>query len=136
MPAHADQRRVVHRPLPIDAKINRVSVRPDSVLRWIRAREIRLAEKNAAQQQRGIYGRELHLLEAIASLHVEEVIEKSLVARDVRGLRTLRRVVHEAQRVESALRRVSSRDVPPLDPNRIRGEGETDRGDAGKTIRR
>ncbi len=98
LPAHADERRLGPYPLPVDTKVNRVSVSADGGLGRSGSGEIRLTEQNASEKKRSIYGRELDLLEAIAGLHVEEVIKKSFVSRDCRRLWTLRCVVHEAQR--------------------------------------
>jgi len=69
-------------------------------------------------------------------LHVEEVIEKSLVPGDVRRLRSLRCVVEESQGIQRPLRRVRSRYVTALDAHWIRRQRETDRGDARETLRR
>src|SRR2546426_5465990 len=43
-------------------------------------RSVRLAEHHAREQERGIDGRELHILEPLTRAHVEEVIEEAVVA--------------------------------------------------------
>ena len=114
----------VHRPRPVDAQVERIGVGADRALGSVGASEIRLTEKHARDEQRRIDCRELDLLEAEARLHVEEVVEESLVTGDVRRLRTLRRVVHEAQRGERARRGVGARDISALDADRVRRQSE------------
>ena len=63
-------------------------------------------------------------------LHVDEVVEKALVAGHALGGVALRRVAQEAQRGENALARLLARDVAALDPDGIRGQPKSDGGDA------
>jgi hypothetical protein len=58
----------------------------------------------------------LDLLEPVAGLHVEEVIEETVIAGDVRRLRSLRRVVEESQRIERPLPRPRAPTYHALDP--------------------
>src|SRR5690348_9335337 len=62
------------------------------------------------------------------------MIEESLVAGDVCRLGTLRRVVHEAQRGQSALRSVDARDIAALDTDGVSGESKANRRDARETL--
>ena len=123
-------------PLPIDAKVNRIGVSADRALGRIRVGEVRLTEKNAAEQERSVDGGELDLLEAIARLHVEKVIKKSFVSRDVRRLRSLWRGVHEAERIQRSLRCVGARHVAALDADRISSQRESHRCYTRETLRR
>ena len=86
---------------------------------------------------RGIDGRQLAVLEPLAGLHVQEVIEEAagdpvMPAR----LGALRRVGEEPQRRQHALPRLLARDVATLDADRIRREPKADCGDARVRRRR
>jgi hypothetical protein len=69
-------------------------------------------------------------------LHVEEMIKKAVIAGDVGGLWSLRRVPEEAKRREHALARRVARYPTVLDADRVRREREANRGDARKRFGR
>jgi hypothetical protein len=70
--------------------------------------------------------------ETVAGLHVEKVIEKSLVAGDASGLRALRCFVEEAQGGQGSLARLLARDPAALHADRVSAEAEADGGHAGE----
>src|SRR2546426_8183357 len=93
-------------------------------------RSVRLAEHHAREQERGIDGRELHILEPLTRAHVEEVIEEAVVAGRARDARVLGGGPEEAQRREGAGGRLSAGDIATLHADRGGGEREPDRRDA------
>src|SRR5687768_16076701 len=105
MPAHTENGRLGDGPRPLDSPVERIRVRADRYFVRAVPVEVRLAEQGTCQQQRSVDRRELDLLEPVTGFHVEEVIEKSLVAGDVGRLRSLRRIVEKPQRVQSTLGR-------------------------------
>src|SRR5581483_649934 len=69
---------------------------------------------------------------AVAGLHIEKVVEKSLVARHAGRLITLRSVVKKAHYLEHALTRCSAGDILALDADRICGQRKAHRRDTGE----
>ncbi len=119
------------RPRPIDARIELIDDRADLRLCSVGAVEERLAVQRAGQQQRGVDGGQLALAGARAGGHVEEVIEKALVARGAGGLRALRRVVKKAQRRQRAFACLLARDPAAGHTDRVAREREAHRCNAG-----
>ena len=117
-------------PTPVDATIDFLSQSANFDFFEIRAGEVGLTEQGACQQYCGIDGRKLGVTESLPGFHVEEVIEKSFVARRAAGAVTLRRVAKEAQRREHAQAGSFARDVTPLDANGVGGKAESNRCDA------
>ena len=77
--------------------------------------EVALHEQHAAQQQRGVDGRQLHpAAVALAGLQVQEVVEEAVVAGVVILAAPLRRVGEETQRGQYARDRLLARDVAAL----------------------
>ena len=70
------------------------------------------------------------------ALHVDEVVEKSFVARHARGARALRRIPEEAKRRQRQVARLGARAPAALHPDRIGRQREADRGDAREARRR
>src|SRR3954467_15771924 len=68
----------------------------------------------------------------MAGLHVQEVIEKSLVAGDAGCLVSLRRVGKKTNGLECAAACLRTRDIPTFYADRVRSQCKTDGGDAGE----
>src|SRR5437588_4368311 len=117
-------------PTPIDATIDFLSQSANFDFFEIRAGEVGLTEQGACQQDRGVDGRKLGITESLPGFHVEEVIEKSLVARHAAGAFTLWRIAKEAQRREHAQAGRFAGDVTTLDADRVGGEAESNRRNA------
>ena len=131
-PAVADGGRAHLGPAPVDAAVEGVGEPPDLSLVSMRAVEPRAAIQRAGHQQRGVDGGELDILEARAGFHVDEVIEKALVARVAGSLRPLRRVVEKAQRGQHAGPGLFARDPVAFYTDRVGREREADGRDAGE----
>jgi hypothetical protein len=129
-PAEADRGRLRLCPPPVYTPVDRVHERPDLDFLRIRAVEVRLAEQRPGDQDRGVDRRELAVLEALARLHVQEVIEEPAVPGHSARLRPLRGRGEEAQRRDHAASRLLARDVAALDADGIGGEAEAHGGDA------
>ncbi len=86
-PAVADGRRPHRGPGPVGAQEERVGEGADAVLAGRPRVEVGLAEERAGEQQRGVDGRELDVLEAVAGRGVHEVIEQAAVADHARRAR-------------------------------------------------
>jgi len=69
-------------------------------------------------------------------VHVQEVVIKALVAGLAGALRAGGHVAQEAQRGQGAVHRLGTADPALLDADRIGGQGEADRSDAGERTRR
>src|SRR3954462_15454018 len=115
MPSHADERRVRRRPGPVDARVERVGERADGCFVGISVREILTAGEDAGEEERGVDGGELDGLEPEAGVHVEEMIEESLVACDASWRRAFGRVVEEVEGGAHARGGVWTGDVAALD---------------------
>src|SRR5262249_20220520 len=72
---------------------------------------------------------------ARATRHLQEMVEEPLVAGDAGPSSTLRRLPEPSQRGERARCGVGAGDVAAVDADRVRAEGEADRGDARKRRR-
>ena len=131
-PPVTDRGRTHLRPLPVDAAVDLLCEVADLRFLRLRAVEIGLAEKRTRQEQRSVDGRELAVVEALARLHVEEVIEEALVAGRATAVGTLRRAAEEAERRKHPLPRRLARDITALDADRISSQPEADRGHTGK----
>ncbi len=92
LPAHAEEFAVHLRPFPVDSPVDRVDVGPDLRLVGMLAVEVGLCVKHAADQERGVDRGQLAAARAVTGLHVEEMVEKSLVARHADPLCPLRRL--------------------------------------------
>src|SRR5207244_11608993 len=91
------------------------------------AGEVRLAAEHPVEQRRRIDRWRLALVRAGAVAHVDEVIEEPVLIR-FGG--------EEAQGREHALARRLPRDIAAFDADRVGGEPEAYRGDAGERGRR
>ena len=128
-PAVRDRGRAGLRPGPVGAGVERFRDRPDADLGRRRAVEVGLAEQHAGEQQGGVHGRQLDLLEAPAARHVEEVIvEAAISGRGRAGV--LRRGPQELERVLHPLGGRGAAHPAALRPDRIGGEPEAHRADA------
>lgn len=136
-PAHRDQRRTLLQPRPVDLLVQRVGDLADFLLARIVAVVVRLREQHAHHQQRGIHrGQFDPAVVATAFLHVQEVVVEALVAGLAGTLRAHRHVAEEFQGGQGAVDRLVAADPAVLDTDRIRGQREADRGDAGERPRR
>ncbi len=135
-PAQRDQRRARLCPGPVHAGVNGVDQLPDPRFVVVGLIEPALAEQHSGQQQRGVHRRQLAVPEPQAAVHVEEVIEETLVSGDAREIRTLRRLGEKTQRRQHPIARLRPRDPAALDSDRIGGQREADRRDAGRRRRR
>ena len=88
------------------------------------------AEQDPAQEKGGVDRRQLALHGAQAGLHVEEVVEESLVARDAVGLRALRQVPEELQGGQHPRAGGLAADPAVLHPDGAGVEREAQAGDA------
>ena len=136
-PAHRDQRLVLLQPGPLDAAVQLVGQRADLLLARVLLVVVRLREQHAHHQQRRIHARQLDpALVTVAGLHVEEVVVEPVVSALPRRLRSLRQLLQELQRQQRAVHRLVAADPALLHADRIRGQRETDRSDAGERPRR
>src|SRR3954452_19599339 len=69
----------------------------------------------------------------MASLHVQEVVEKSLVTGDAGRLFALRCVGEKANGLQCAAACLCARDITAFHPNRVCGQRKTNGGDARET---
>ena len=129
-PAETDGVAVRLGPLPIDAGVDLIDQTANLRFLGVGAVEIRLIEKRAGQQDRGVDRRELAILEPLPGLHVQKVVEKTLVTGRAFYVVSLRRIAEEAQRSEDTPPSFFARDIPALDRDRIAGKPETDGCDA------
>ena len=136
-PAHRDQRCALLQPGPVHLLVQGVGDLPDLFLARVVAVVVRLREQHAHHQQRGIdRGQFDPAVVAPAFLHVQEVVVEALVAGLAGALRAHRHVAEEFQGGQGAVDRLVAADPAVLDADRIRGQGEADRGDAGERPRR
>ena len=136
MPAHRQQGCARRDPGPVDRAVNPVGQRTDPRLVGMVAIIPALREQHAAQQQRGIHGRQLAPGEAQPLGHAQELVENALIAAEARLARALRRVGEELQRGQRAGARLFAGD-PAIDhADRIGGQREPDSGDRGEGRRR
>ncbi len=136
LPPHADARRPRLRPAPLDARVELLGELPDLALVRVVAVEVLAAEEDAGEQQRGVDRRQLDLLEALAGLGNEEVVEEAAVAGRAARLRPLRRLPEETQRAQHALARLVAAHPAALDADRVGGEPEAGGGHGGEGLRR
>ena len=132
LPAHRHERWTGAGPGPVHSPVERVSQRTDFHFGRVVAVEVLLAGQHPHQQERGIDGGELDILEAEAVAVIQEVIEEALVAGGTGGLRALRQLPEVPQRGEGPLTRLGPADIAPLRADHIGGEAEADGGDAGE----
>src|SRR5215831_7351382 len=132
----ADRWRADLRPLPIDATIDRLRQVANLGFIGIWLVEVGLTEERAGEEQRRIDGREFRVAETLAGLHVEKMVEKTLVPCRAMEGGVLRGGTEKPQRCEHALRRLVTLDVTPLHPDRIGGQREPDCSDAGERLSR
>src|SRR5437879_6065523 len=126
-PGERDPRRARLGPGPVHATVDLVRQFSDlELLRLLRV-EIALTEEHAPKEQRGVDGRDFAVVGARTGAHVDEVMEESVLVGFVR---------EEAQRRQHALARRRARDIAALDADRVGGEPEADRRDAGEWRRR
>src|SRR5262249_49863983 len=118
-------------PLPVRSPVD--LLRESTNLHVLRRRPgaVRLAEQRAGEQDRRVDPREVALLAAVARLHIDKVIEEAAVTGGSSRVAILRRPGEKSQRREDALLCLRAGDVAALDADRIGGEAEPDRGDAG-----
>ncbi len=136
-PAHRDQRRALLQPAPVHALVQRVGDLADLLFARVLAVVIRLGEQHAHHQQCGVHARQLHpAVVAVALLHVQKMIVEALVAGPAGLLRPHRRVAEEFQRGQGAVDRLIATDPPVFDADRIGGQRESDRRNAGERARR
>ena len=69
------------------------------------------------------------------ALHIEEVIVEAVISSLALALRPLRRIAEELQGGEGTVDGLGAADPALLDPDRIRGQREANRRDAGKRTR-
>ena len=123
----------VLRPSPIGTAIPRLAEIANFRLVRSVGVEIHPCGQGARQQKRAIDRRQFALPGATTGLHVEEMIVEPVVARRIRS-RSLRAVPEEAQRGKGSFHRAAPRHVTALDRDRIAGQGETGRSDAGGPV--
>ncbi len=131
-PAHGDQGLSHLERVPLGRGVELLGELADLALLRVVAVEVALAEERAGEEERGVDGRQLDRLEARAGLHVEEVVEETLVAGPAPCLRPGRRRGEEAQRGEHPRPRLLARHVAALDADGIGGEPEAHRRDRGE----
>ncbi len=136
LPAHADEIAPHLRPFPVDAPVDRVDLGPDLRLVGMVGIEVGLGVQHAADQQRRVDRGQLAAARAVAGLHVEEVVEKSLVPGHADPLRPLRRIAEEPDGGERARARLLARDEAPVDADHVGRERHPDRGDARRRVAR
>lgn len=86
-------------------------------------------------KQSGIHGRQFNLTMTQASIHVEKVIEESLVSSETAGRIALRKRSEESEREDDTLARFCTGDPAPFSPDYVGGQLEPDRGDAAERRR-
>ena len=118
------------RPLPIDAAVDRIGAFADLVLVWRVLAEIDGSGQHAREKQRCVDQRHFTPPDALAGLHVEEVVIETLIAGRVRLVR-LAAVPKKAQGDQRACRCVRTRHPSALHSNRITRQREAYDGDAG-----
>ena len=141
LPAHVHQGRGPLRPLPVGPAVERVGQGADAGLGGVRAIVVLAAEQHPRQQERGVDRRQLHVAEAGARGHVEEMVKEPLVAAHPGRVRSLGRLPEPREGGLGALGGLGPGDVAPLDADRVGGEGIPHRGDTrearrGPAIRR
>src|SRR6185312_1028502 len=105
-------------------------------LRGVGAVEVGLREEDAGHQQRGVDGRQLDVLKPLGGLHVEEVVEETLVSRDAARRGALLHRQQRAQGGEGPLRGLPTRHVAALGADAVGREAEAHGGDARERGRR
>src|SRR5439155_22365814 len=105
-------------PRPIDAAIERVGKGADFLFLSRIPNKIRAGSQRTSEQNRAVHRRQFALPGAPASLHVEKMIIKTMVAGSVR-LGPLPAVPEKSQRDEDSLDRRRARDEAALDRDRI-----------------
>ena len=130
LPAHADEIAPHLRPLPVDAPVDRVDLGPDLRLVGMIGIEVGLRVQHAADQEGRVDRRQLAAVGAMAGLHVEEMVEESLVARHADALRPLRRMTEEADGRERARARLLAGDEAAVGADHVCRERHPDRRDA------
>lgn len=132
-PAHRDQRRALLQPAPVHALIQRIGDLPDLLFARVVAVVIRLGEQHAHHQQRGIHARQLDpAVVTVALLHVQKVVVEALVPGSTGPLRPHWRIAEEFECGQGAVDRLIATDPAVLDADRVRGQREPHRGDAGE----
>ena len=116
-------------PRPIDAAIERVGKGADFLFLSRIPNKIRAGSQRTSEQNRAVHRRQFALPGAPASLHVEKMIIKTMVAGSVR-LGPMPAVPEKSQRDEDSLDRRRARDEAALDRDRIHRQGETRGGNA------
>src|SRR5947199_3097654 len=125
MPAHRDWLAPVGaEEIPVSAGIELLREVPDLAFRRSVAVVILTGEQHAEQQHGSVDARQLDVAEALAALHVEEMVEEALIAALASRLRSLGSVPEEAQRRQRQVARVGSRTPAALDSDGISGEPE------------
>src|SRR5512141_1252877 len=119
-----DERRTRLRPVPFDTPVQRFRERADLGLLGALTVEVRLAQENSGEEERRVDRREFDGLEALASLHIEEVVEEPPVTDDAARRRPLRSRREESERRQHALPGVFAAHPAALDADRIRGQTE------------
>ncbi len=134
-PAVRDDRRAVLCPGPLDAAVDQLGQVADLLLGARVAIEVRLRGQHAAEQQRGIDGRQLGRAEALTVVHVQEVIVEAAIAAHAGLCGTHRRVREKAQRAQRPQPCLAARHEAPLGADHIGGQREADTGSAGERRR-
>ena len=129
LPAVAERRAAIARPVPVRPPVERVGQASDVSLFLRVGVEVGAAGKGTREQERGVERGELAIPDATPGIDVEEVIEEPLVPGGVR-LRSLRKVHEAPESAASGLRGELANEHAALDNRRDRRQGETDGRDA------
>ncbi len=132
-PALVDGARVVLRPAPVDAPVQRLRQLAQLGFVGIGAVERGGNGEHAGDQQRAVDHRQLRLPHPRAAVDVEEVVIEALVAGS-RGAAALVAVAEEAQRQQAAAHRLGALDPAARDRRRIARQREAHHRDAHRRV--
>ena len=129
LPSVRDRQTAVLRPPPVNAAVERVGKRRYLALFFRLAVEVGGGGQCPGEQERRIDGRQLGLPRTPTGLHVQEVVEESLVAGRVPCL-TLRAVPQKPEHRERAFDGLGACNESAFRTDNVGSEGEPDGGDA------
>ncbi len=133
MPAHRNRRRATTEPLPVGAGVDRPGETTDLALVGMVLVEIFGGKQHAEEQHRAVHRRQLDIAIPQAAVHVQEVVEESLMTGNAVGRRTLRRAIKEAQRRQRPRTCGGPADPAARHTDRIGCQRKADRCDAAES---
>ncbi len=132
LPSHGDEWGARLGPRPVHAAVKRIGQSTNLGFSCVGPIEVLLAGEHPHEEQRGVDGRQLDVLEPEPTAVLQEVIEEALVPGGARGLGTLWQLPEKPQRGEGAVPRFGPGDVAPLCAYHVGREAESDGCDAGE----